>query len=66
MAEETALFGDTIPSKLRIPFVLKYALFHHMPVSVNSNIKLRCHLEPENWRCCWYKALILVLWCSLH
>nr|CAD1841431.1 unnamed protein product [Ananas comosus var. bracteatus] len=23
MAEETALFGDTIPSKLRIPFVLK-------------------------------------------
>jgi len=26
MAEDAAFFGDTVPSKLRIPFIIRYSL----------------------------------------
>lgn len=28
MADEAALFGDTVPPKLKIPFILRYTVYH--------------------------------------
>lgn len=35
MAEEAAIFGDTVPPKLKIPFIFRYALVSRSPVNTH-------------------------------
>lgn len=34
MAEEALIFGDTVPSKLKVPFILRYKCFHFLVVNL--------------------------------
>lgn len=55
MAEEVAFFGDTIPVKLKIPFILRYALMitlrtlHCYPFSEHAEIITILHDLFINW-----------------
>lgn len=36
IAEDTTLFGEAVPPKLKMPFVLRYAVFcHDITLSIN-------------------------------
>jgi len=52
LAEETALFGDSVPLKLRIPFALRYACL------CNLILKLR--------NCCLQWAICYAYWHVAH